>query len=318
MKALASAGIYVISDLSSPGESINRDTPAWNDDLYARYTSVVDSLANYTNVIGFFAGNEVSNAPNNTNAAPFVKAAVRDTKAYIKSKNYRAMGVGYATDDDATIRDTIAEFFDCGDSASAVDFWGYNIYSWCGDSSYTKSGYNDRTTFFEKYNVPAFFAEYGCNTVEPRTFGEVATLYGSDMSPVWSGGIVYMYFQEANNYGERGSRNVQYPRVKLTAIRSGVCQRRKRLSKPGLHQPCKRDCQHLSKQRGHERVQPNELCGGLPDRRWNQLGREGDSPPTRTKPAALQLHVRVAQLRCCPRNRHPEVQRSLRHRLRSG
>lgn len=39
--------------------------------------SVVDAMANYTNLLGFFAGNEVAFAPNSTDAAPFVKAAVR-------------------------------------------------------------------------------------------------------------------------------------------------------------------------------------------------------------------------------------------------
>ncbi len=205
MNALANAGIYVISDLSSPTQSINRDTPSWNDELYARYTAVVDNMANYTNTLGFFAGNEVSNAPNNTDASAFVKAAVRDTKAYIKNSNYRTIGVGYATNDDAEIRVNMADYFNCGDASSAIDFWGYNIYSWCGDSSYTKSGYDVRTQEFSTYSVPAFFAEYGCNDVEPRTFTEVGALYGSNMSSVWSGGIVYMYFQEANNYGKFSS-----------------------------------------------------------------------------------------------------------------
>ena len=200
MNALANAGIYVISDLSEPGTSIDRDNPEWNAELYARYTSVVDALSNYTNVIGFFAGNEVANAPNNTAASTFVKAAVRDIKAYIVQKNYRPMGVGYATDDDDN-RVLLADYFDCGSPQNAIDFWGYNIYSWCGASSYQTSGYEDRTQEFSSYNVPAFFAEYGCNKVEPRTFTEVGSLFGKDMSPVWSGGIVYMYFQETNNYG---------------------------------------------------------------------------------------------------------------------
>lgn len=202
MNALADAGIYVIADLSAPGSSIIRSNPSWNDDLYSRYTQVVDAMANYTNVLGFFAGNEVTNNDTNTDASAFVKAAVRDMKAYIAQRNYRTIGVGYATSDDAGIRQLVAKYFDCGDDrASAIDFWGYNIYSWCGNSSYTLSGYDQRTAEFENYNVPVFFAEYGCNVVQPRRFTEVAALYGDQMTPVWSGGIVYMYFEETNNYG---------------------------------------------------------------------------------------------------------------------
>ncbi|OAL38787.1 hypothetical protein AYO20_01993 [Fonsecaea nubica] len=201
MNALADAGIYVIADLSSPGTSINRDTPTWDDDLYARYTAVIDNMSKYTNTLGYFAGNEVSNNNTNTDASAFVKAAVRDMKAYIKRQNYRPIGVGYATNDDADIRVNLANYFDCGDSADSIDFWGYNIYSWCGKSSYTLSGYDERTKEFSTYNVPVFFAEYGCNTVQPRQFTEVQALFGPQMTPVWSGGIVYMYFQEANDYG---------------------------------------------------------------------------------------------------------------------
>ncbi|KAF1808383.1 putative 1,3-beta-glucanosyltransferase [Eremomyces bilateralis CBS 781.70] len=201
MKMLGDAGIYVIADLSQPALSINRDDAAWNDDLYERYTAVVDALAPYDNTLGFFAGNEVSNAPNNTDASAFVKAAVRDTKQYIKTKNYRTIGVGYATNDDADIRQNLAKYFNCGDASESIDFWGYNIYSWCGDSSFKESGFDVRTKEFEDYNVPVFFAEYGCNSERPRLFSEVGALYGSEMTDVWSGGIVYMYFEEANEYG---------------------------------------------------------------------------------------------------------------------
>ncbi len=197
---LTNAGIYVISDLGNPTVSINRDSPAWNEEIYERYASVIDMFSNYTNTIGFFAGNEVSNAPNNTAASAFVKAAVRDMKAYIVNKKYRAMYVGYASDDDDT-RVELADYFDCGPASAAIDFWGYNIYSWCGKSDYVTSQYEARTQEFSTYNVPAFFAEYGCNKVEPRPFTEVAALFGSNMTQVWSGGIVYMYFQEANDYG---------------------------------------------------------------------------------------------------------------------
>jgi len=201
MQMLEDADIYVISDLSEPATSINRDSPAWDQPLYERYTSVVDALAKYDNVLGFFAGNEVSNNASNTDASAFVKAAVRDMKQYIKSKNYRTMPVGYATNDDADIRLDLAHYFNCNNQAESVDMWGYNIYSWCGKSSFTQSGYDQRTKEFDTYSVPAFFAEYGCNVVQPRIFTEVQALFGPQMTPVWSGGVIYMYFQEANDYG---------------------------------------------------------------------------------------------------------------------
>lgn len=207
MKLLEDNGIYVIADLGEPALSINRDSPAWDVDLFDRYKSVVDELGKYENTIGFFAGNEVSNNNSNTEASAYVKAAVRDTKAYIKKKQDaggRWMGVGYAANDDAEIRAHIAQYFNCGKEEQAIDFWGYNIYSWCGDSSYTQSGYDTQVEFFKNYSVPVFFAEYGCNTVggaEGRTWDDTIALYGDDMTPVFSGGIVYMYFEEENDYG---------------------------------------------------------------------------------------------------------------------
>jgi hypothetical protein len=206
MTALANAGIYVIADLSVPGESVERDNPSWNTDLAARYQGVIDNLGQYPNTIGFFAGNEVTNNKTNTAASAFIKAAVRDSKAYIKSKNFgRWLGVGYATNDDAETRDNLANYFNCGqDQASAVDFWGYNIYEWCGESTFESSGYQERTQAFANYSVPAFFSEYGCNNPgggESRIWQETGVLYSDQMNKVWSGGMVYEYFQEQNDFG---------------------------------------------------------------------------------------------------------------------
>ncbi|EGV63600.1 hypothetical protein CANTEDRAFT_114565 [Yamadazyma tenuis ATCC 10573] len=158
-------------------------------------------FANYTNVLGFFAGNEVSNNKSNTDASAFVKAAVRDTKKYMSDKKYRSIPVGYSSNDDEDIRVAIADYFACGDSDESADFFGINMYEWCGDSSFKSSGYEARTEEYKNLSIPIFFSEYGCNAERPRKFTEIGTIYGDDMTDVWSGGIVYMYFQEDNDYG---------------------------------------------------------------------------------------------------------------------
>lgn len=201
MNAYAKAGIYVLADLSEPETSINRDLPAWDLQLYERYTSVIDVMQKYSNTLGFIAGNEVTNSPSNTDSSAFVKASIRDMKAYISDQGYRQIPVGYATNDDANIRMALANYMVCSHKSEAADFIGVNMYEWCGFSSYTTSGYRDRTVEFSNFPVPLFFSEYGCNSVTPRPFTEVEALYGKTMSQVWSGGIAYEYFNGVNKYG---------------------------------------------------------------------------------------------------------------------
>jgi hypothetical protein len=201
VNAFADSDIYMIIDLGSPTDSINRADPAWELPLYQRYTAVIDAFANYTNVIGFFAGNEVTNNDSYTQASAFVKAAVRDSKAYIKEKGYNK-GVGYATADAADIRTQVADYFNCNSADESVDFYGDNVYEWCGTTAtFETSGYDQIVKNFSSYSVPYFFAEYGCNTVKPRSFTNIESMYGSDMEDMLNGGFVYEYFNEDNDYG---------------------------------------------------------------------------------------------------------------------
>ncbi|KAI9286015.1 Glucanosyltransferase-domain-containing protein [Umbelopsis sp. AD052] len=202
MKLFFDAGIYLLLDIATPKMFINRNSPEWTVDHYKAYTETVDAFIGYQNLFAFFAGNEVTTNTSTTEASAFVKASLRDIKKYIKSKNTREIPVGYANNDDPEIRDNIRDYFNCGeDSDARADFYGINIYEWCGESSFDQSGFANRTKELENYSIPAILSEYGCNLKSPRPFNEVEAIYGPDMTGVWSGGIAYEWSEEENNYG---------------------------------------------------------------------------------------------------------------------
>lgn len=204
MNAFANCGIYVLADLADPEHSINREDPHWDLDLYKRFTSVVDAMNSYVNVLGFYVGNEIVISTLNSHSAPFAKAAVRDIKRYIRDRGYRQIPIGYSSNDDAATRVDAANYFVCDDyngTDSAVDFYSINMYEWCGYSSFETSGYKERTIEFSQLPVPVFLSEFGCNTASSRPFTEMEALYGPAMLKVWSGGIVYEFFQNENRYG---------------------------------------------------------------------------------------------------------------------
>ncbi|KAJ2083892.1 1 3-beta-glucanosyltransferase gel4 [Coemansia sp. RSA 988] len=201
MKLLEDAGIYLLLDMPSPKYSINRAEPHWDHDLMSHWQAKVDAFSGYSNLVAWIAGNEVANDVDSTPSAAFVKAAVRDMKAYLKTKKL-STPVGYADNDDPKIRMNLINYFNCGDEETRADFYGINTYRWCGDKSdFETSGYSDITKNMTDYTIPSLLTEYGCNLVRPRTFSETKSLYGKDMMDIFSGGIMYEYTEEDNEYG---------------------------------------------------------------------------------------------------------------------
>merc|ERR1711881_596036 len=170
MKLLADAGIYLALDANTPEFSLNRQD---NQTLYQSYNenylqsifATIDAFAKYSNLLLIINGNEVINERNNTIAAPYIKALQRDMKAYISAREYRNIPVGYAAADVAENVDQQLAYFDCGPDG-----------------------------------VPIFMAEFGCIT-NRQDWNEVAALYSTNMTSVYSGGLAYEYTTEANGYG---------------------------------------------------------------------------------------------------------------------
>lgn len=202
MNALADAGIYLVLDVNTPKYSLNRadPNPSYNAVYLQSIFATIDAFHNYTNTLAFFSGNEVINDPASSAAAPYVKAVTRDIRQYIRERGYRTIPVGYSAADVSENRLEMAEYMNCGTDDERSDFFAFNDYSWCDPSSFTQSGWDQKVKNFTGYGLPLFLSEYGCNT-NTRTFEEVQALYNTEMTGVYSGGLVYEYSQEDSNYG---------------------------------------------------------------------------------------------------------------------
>jgi len=93
-----------------------------------------------------------------------------------------------------------ALYFNCGSDDERSDFFAFNDYSWCDPSSFTQSGWDKKVELYKDYSKPIFLSEYGCIT-NRRDWGEVAALYSTNMTGVYSGGLAYEYTVEPNGYG---------------------------------------------------------------------------------------------------------------------
>jgi hypothetical protein len=205
------AGMYMMLDVNSPlvGDSLT----SWNpwESYYAAYLNrtfaVVEAFKDYPNTLAFFSGNEVlNNEDTGATVPPYMRAVTRDVKNYVKKHVERPIPVGYSAADVRSILFDTYNYFQCsleGDEGdmSMGDIFALNSYSWCSTSSFEKAGYDELVSGLKGANVPIFFSEFGCNTPSPRVFTEVGTIYSTKMSGVFSGGVVYEYTQEPNNYG---------------------------------------------------------------------------------------------------------------------
>ncbi|OBT79051.1 hypothetical protein VF21_02373 [Pseudogymnoascus sp. 05NY08] len=204
------AGIYMMIDVNSPkpNEALSRAAPweSYNHDYLERTFKIVEAFKNFPNTLLFFSANEVINDVPTAITVPYIRAVTRDLKQYIKLHSDRPIPVGYSA---ADVREVLVDTFNylqcslTGDATdeSITDVFALNSYSWCGPATFDEAGYNKLVDMFKKSSVPVFMSEYGCREIRPRIFDETAALYSSKMTPYFSGGVVYEYTQEKNDFG---------------------------------------------------------------------------------------------------------------------
>jgi hypothetical protein len=204
--------MYMILDVNSPlvGQALDSGKP-W-ETYYAAYLNhtfaVVEAFSNYPNTLLFFSGNEVINDLPSAKFVPqYLRAVTRDLKNYIKNNLKRQIPVGYSAADVREVLWDTWNYLQCSDSGKSddmtrADVFALNSYSWCGiKATYESSTFKQLTDGFAKSSIPVFFSEYGCIEPPPRYWNETRAMYSDKMSPVFSGGVVYEWTLEANNYG---------------------------------------------------------------------------------------------------------------------
>ncbi|KAL8953935.1 MAG: hypothetical protein Q9222_000222 [Ikaeria aurantiellina] len=212
MTTFANAGIYLLLGLDTPKASLYRVDTEWTMELFNHFTKTLDVFAKYDNLLAVTVGNEIVNDAPSSDTAPYIKAAIRDVKAYRDGQGYRKIPVGYTSADlSGDLRLDLQDYLVCGDTiATHADFYGLNRYSWCGNSTFTNSGYSNLYDETEDYPVPMFFSETGCDLIGKREFNDQKAILGYQMNDRWSGAIIslqpvnvlrYEWKEEANKYG---------------------------------------------------------------------------------------------------------------------
>lgn len=98
--------------------------------------SISSSCSNFRQTQSYFWRSDLDRTPfssrgwhlttrlkENMNAAPFIKASVRETKAYLKSVNSSAL-VSYASTDGGAYTIDLAYYLTCGEPETSVDLYG--------------------------------------------------------------------------------------------------------------------------------------------------------------------------------------------------
>jgi hypothetical protein len=103
-------------------------------------------------------------------AAPYIKAVIRDLKQYINARALRQIPVGYAATDLQEDYFEIGQFLNCGnDPMSRTDFYAINDYSWCSPTTFEQSGWKVKVEKLRDYGIPLLYVSLETNLLSSDT-----------------------------------------------------------------------------------------------------------------------------------------------------
>jgi len=203
LKLLQDEGIYVLLELFTnihPKDS--HTVQAADIDLSRLYSpikvrknlAIVSQTAHFPNILGYSISQSSIYTSATTKLAALHRAAVRDTKLFLRKTGARQIPVGANMSSNQQFPLGSLRYMTAGSPEERVDFMSFAVYDWVGPSSFFTSGYKSLCEAFEPWPVPMFWAEYG--TVyhgRARVMAEVNCLFSPDMTGVVSGGFWHTF-----------------------------------------------------------------------------------------------------------------------------
>ena len=156
--------------------------------------AIVSQTAHFTNVLGYSISQSRIHSSASTKVAALHRAAVRDTKLFLRKSGGRQVPVGANLSFTQQFRHGNLQYMTAGSPKERVDFMSFAVYDWVGPSSFTISGYKNLCEAFEPWPVPMFWAEYGtAYHGRARVMDEVGCVFSPDMTGVISGGFLHTF-----------------------------------------------------------------------------------------------------------------------------
>lgn len=197
MQLLQSAGIYVLIYLNGSHSSAPhgmRDAKGYrvkphDYEMMDYYKSIIDAFQRYPNTLGFIAGGADDDIMPGIKNIPSSKATVRNMKEYASAKNYTKVLIGAESSD--TNRTRMADYMNCGEKDSSVDFFFISAHSkketLCDNiSSWFENGIVDD---FDGFSVPVFFTSK-CPNDMGGDYKDIPILFSNNSVSRFSGVIV--------------------------------------------------------------------------------------------------------------------------------
>ncbi|EGP92185.1 uncharacterized protein MYCGRDRAFT_107396 [Zymoseptoria tritici IPO323] len=168
MQLLQNEGIYVLLKLDTDlvrGDSGQLKAAKINiarmysPDEVRKNLAIVRQTARFSIVRGYKISQSKIWTDATTKLAALHRAAVRDTKLFLKKLGLRPIPVGSSMSSDQMYRLNVIRYMTAGSPEERVDFISFGVYDWVGPSSFQMSGYKHLIKAFEAFPVPMFWGD---------------------------------------------------------------------------------------------------------------------------------------------------------------